>query len=59
MFVNVPLGGLEPIAANAYACRDAIPNTGIVTDHLNANVNPDGVGCIATNVRNFSKLRLN
>ena len=58
MFVNVPLGGLEPIAANAYACRDAIPNTGIVTDHLNANVNPDGVGCIATNVSNFSKLRL-
>ena len=58
MFVNVPLGGREPIAANAYACRDAIPNTGIVTDHLNANVNPDGVGCIATNVSNFSKLRL-
>ena len=51
--MNVPLGGREPIAANVYACRDAIPNTGIVTDHLNANANPDGVGCIATNVSDF------
>ena len=51
--MNVPLGGRELIAANVYACRDAIHNTGIVTDHLNANANPDGVGCIAINVSNI------
>ena len=51
--MNVPLGGRELIAANVYACRDAIPNTGTVTDHLSVNANLDGVGCIATNVSNF------
>ena len=51
--MSVPLGGREPIAANAYACRDAIPNTGTVTDHLSVNANQDGVGCIVTNVSKF------
>ena len=50
MCVNVLLGGQEPIAANVFACQDVILNMGFVTDHLSANADPDGVGCIVTNV---------